>query len=94
MVCSKQTIIPSILAACPEFSEAWQAHCDDWAAYGEGESPGDFNNASIIVHEVVRLYESGQTGCFPRLFALLEQMIAEGDEDARGIAVVGYLEGL
>jgi hypothetical protein len=91
---TKQTIIPAILAACPEFSEAWQAHCRDWEEHGAGESPGDFTNASAIVHEVVRLYEGGQTECFARFFGLLERMIIEGDEDVRGIAVVGYFESL
>ena len=91
---SKQTIVPAILAACPEFSETWGVHRRDWEEHGAGESPGDFTNASAFVHEVIRLYESGQTACFLRFFGLLERVIIEGDEDARGIAVVGYLEGL
>ncbi|HEX8990501.1 MAG TPA: hypothetical protein VF784_02385, partial [Anaerolineales bacterium] len=84
---SKQTIIPAVLAECPEFSEAWQAHCRDWEEHGAGEKPGDSTNASVIVGEVIRLYESGRTECFARFFGLLERMVVDGDADARGIAV-------
>lgn len=94
----KAQLIPLLLRECPELQAAWDKHAADWEkedpADYDGDIPGDYNNASAIVHAVIEFYGRGVTDCFPRFFGFVEQLITDGDQEVQNIAVVGYLETL
>jgi hypothetical protein len=98
MPLAKAQIIPELLKECPELQPAWDKHAADWAQEDpkdyDGEIPGDYNNASAIVHELIDFYGRGETEVFPRFFAFVERLITDGDAEVQNIAVVGYLETL
>lgn len=90
MPLAKAQIIPELLKECPELQATWDEH----ATYWEAEIPGDYTNASAIVHALIAFYERGETGFFPRFFTFVERLITDGDAEVHNIAVVGYLEDL
>jgi len=98
MPLKKTQIISELLLACPELQPAWDAHMAYWAQEDpkdyDGEIPGDYNNASAIVHAVIDFYGRAETAFFPRFFQFIERLINEGDAESQNIAVVGYLETL
>ncbi len=98
MPLTKAQIIPELLLACPELQNAWDKHAADWADEDpndyDGEIPGEYNNASAIVHELIEFYGRGETASFPRFFTFIERLITGGDAEVQNIAVVGYLETL
>lgn len=98
MLLTKAQIIPELLLACPELQPAWDAHAAEWAHEDpkdyNGEIPGDYNNASAIIHAVIDFYGRAETAFFPRFFQFIERLISEGDAKTQNIAVVGYLETL
>jgi hypothetical protein len=94
MPLSEEQIIPELLKECPELQPAWDKYAADWAEFRGGEPPGVYNNASAMIHPLIDFFERGETEIFPRFFAVVERLITDGDEEARNIAVVGYLETL
>lgn len=98
MPLAKAQIISELLLACPELQPAWDAHAADWAQEDpkdyDGEIPGDYNNASAIIHAVIDFYARGETAWLTRFFQFIERLVSEGDPETQNIAVVGYLETL
>jgi hypothetical protein len=98
MPIAKAEIIPGLLSECPQLQAVWDKHAADWAKEDprdyDGEIPGDYNNASAMIHALIEFYTRGQTDCFPRFFGYIERLINEGDAEVQNIAVVGYLETL
>ena len=68
MPLAKAQIIPELLKECPELQPAWDKHAADWAEEDakdyNGEIPGDYNNASEIVHALIDFYGRAR----PRFF--------------------------
>lgn len=60
------------------------------------DEPGElpYVDAGAVAREVVALVRAGRTGELGAFFAALERLHVEGDDDVRGLATVGYLEGL
>lgn len=98
MPLTKAEIIPGLLRECPELQAAWDKHAADWAQEDpkdyDGEIPGDYNNASEMIHALIEFYAQGETHWFPRFFTYIERLLKEGDEEVQNIAVIGYLETL
>lgn len=78
-------IVPLLLKACPEFSQTWEEHVGYW----KGEPAGNYNDASAFVDFLIEYYERGQHDVLGRAFTVIEEMILDGDEDVRGVAIVG-----
>jgi hypothetical protein len=60
----------------------------------KGEEAGAHNDAAEFARYLVESYERGETNEFPTVFVTLERILNEGDEEARGIATVGIIEGV
>lgn len=89
-VITKGEVIPLLLETCPGISARWAEHLAGW----EGSERGPFNDTSEIARYVVDSFAEVKTEEFGALFSLLERIIRDGDEDARGLAVVGVLESV
>jgi hypothetical protein len=83
-------VMPLLLDSCPGFQLAWQEHLAWW----KGEEPGSYNDAAEFARYLVESYERGNTSEFAAAFATVERILNEGDEEARGLATVGVIEGL
>jgi hypothetical protein len=83
-------VIPLLLDACPGFQEAWDGH----RAYWGDEEAGSFNDIATFAHYLIDLARTGRTECFPPVFAVVERMMAHGDDRVQNMAVVGVLEDL
>jgi hypothetical protein len=88
---STSPVISSLLGSFPEFSGRWKSHIKSW----RGESAGSYNDMSEFVHFVVEdLYEKGQIEETRCAFAVLENLLAGGDEEVRNLIGLGFFETL
>lgn len=79
-----------ILQLVPAFQPAW----DEYLAYWEHEPPGvclDFSEFSRFVHDAI---VEARALDLPAIFALIEQFLAEGDDDVQAGASTCFLENL
>jgi len=83
-------VMPLLLGNCPGFRPTWEEHVAWW----KGQERGDYNDAAEFARYLVESYERGETTEFPAAFTMLEKILNEGDEDARGLATVGIIEGI
>jgi hypothetical protein len=83
-------VMPLLLAACPGFAPTWQEHLAWW----EGDERGSYNDAAEFARYLVESYNRGDTSEFELAFATIERLIDEGDENTRGLVIVGVLEGI
>ena len=88
---TKSEAFTLLLEACPDAHVAWEEHKLDYE--GEYEDLSCLGMA-VFARHVVELMESGGTESFPVVFQLIERLIVEGDEEVRGLAIVGLLEGI
>jgi len=83
-------IVPLLIQASPSFEAAYAEYKADsideeWLPYLE---MGEF------ARHVVDLFSEGRTADFPRIFATIELLIGDGDEQTLGLATVGILEDI
>ena len=80
-----------ILEAFPEFSGRWRKRIEWW----NGEPAGGYIDLAEFVHFVVEdLYESGRRDEVTRVFSLLEDLLANADEELRNLIALGFFESL
>jgi hypothetical protein len=87
---TKKQIMPMFLAACPGFQQQWQEHQEWWA----DQEAGGFIDIAEFARYLVESVESGNTSEFPAAFTILEELLTEGDAEARAIAEFGLIEDL
>ena len=87
---SQQDVIPALLAACPSFTRPWEEHLAWW---GDDER-GAFNDTGAFAQHVVESFSLGRVDEFPALFAAIEDLLVNGDEDCHGLTIVGVLESI
>jgi hypothetical protein len=91
MSLTKTDVIPLLLEASPAFETVLRE-------YHEDDGPEDewlpYLDIGEFASYVVQLYADGQTSDFDAIFAALERLIEDGDEDTQGLAIVGVLEGI
>ena len=87
---TKMQVVPLLLEACPTARRAWQAHVAWW----EGEEAGAFNDVSVFARHIVDSYAKGLTAECDALFAAIERILAEGDQEAQSLAAIGVLEDI
>ncbi|GAB5410569.1 MAG: hypothetical protein BalsKO_29340 [Balneolaceae bacterium] len=85
-----EDIVPMMLKACPSAREAWSEHLEWW----EGEKAGDYNDIAVFSHHIVHCFKTGNEKEIKAAFKTIEKLINEGSDDVRGVAVVGFLEGV
>ena len=83
-------VMPLLLAACPGFAPTWQEHLAWW----KGDERGSYNDAAEFARYLVESYNRGDTSEFEFAFATIERLIDEGDENTRGLVIVGVLEDI
>lgn len=80
-----------MLKACPGFRSIWQEHL----GYGwDGKPVGEYSDAAEFARYLVENLQHESAAEFKAAFEALERVIVEGDEDARGVAIVGIIEGI
>lgn len=80
-----------LLEACPDAREVWEEYKLDY----EGEYEDlPYLGMAVFARHIVELTEAGKTESFPAVFQLFERLIVEGDEEVRGLVIIGLLEGI
>ena len=79
-----------LLEACPGFEKTWKEHLNWWG----GEEAGEFNDVAEFARYLVESFEKGQTSEFPAAFAVIEEILNKGDQQARDLAAIGIIEDL
>ena len=87
-VIQKHQIIPLVLARCPGFRPFWEKHLEFW----EGEEAGIYNNLGAFATFIVDAYGRQDTGQVIAAFKLIEELLADGNEEVRTAAAIGFLE--
>jgi hypothetical protein len=79
----------ALVEAFPQFSVRWRDHLANWA----GEPAGLYIDMAEFVHFVVEdLYEKQLTAELRRVFDLLEELFANGDQSTRDLVGLGFFE--
>ena len=87
---AKNDVMPALLAACPGFEPMWAEHLKWWG----DEERGIYNDTSELATYLVQSYERMATSEFRAAFDTIEQILREGDEEARSAAALGVLESV
>jgi len=83
-------IVELLLQACPTSQQCWDEHREWWG----DEDAGAYNDIAVFAHFAVDSFASGKTDCLPALFGAIESVLSDGEEEARQLAIVGFLEGV
>ena len=83
-------VLETLLRACPAIKPAWQGH----VAYWNGEEAGKYNDIAVVARYLADLANQGDTDSLGQVFVVVERCLAAADDDARGLIIVGLLEGL
>jgi hypothetical protein len=84
---TKQEAFDLLLDACPEAMSALDEQRTEY-----GDLP--YLDMAVFARQVVESYKEGRTEIFPRFFTVVERLIIAGDDEVRGLAIVGFLEAL
>ena len=87
-IIAKAQVVPLLLEASPSARPAWEQHLASW----HGEQAGDVNDVAVFAHHIVDCYAEGATAEYGELFATVERILSEGDDEARSLAAFGLLE--
>jgi hypothetical protein len=83
-------VVPLLIEACPTVLQSWEEHLAWW----KGEEAGAFNDVSVFAHHIVDSYANQRTAECASLFATVERILEEGDDEARALAATGVLEDI
>ena len=86
---NKSEAFALLLETCPGAHEAWEEHQVEWQ-----DEDASYLGMNVFARHLVEQMGRGETEAFPKVFAVVERLIDEGDEEVRNLAVVGFLEGL
>lgn len=78
-----------LLAACPYAHKGWDEHLLE---YQDEDMP--YMGMAVFARHLVELANQDNTESFPAVFRVVERLVVEGDEEVRGLAVVGLLESI
>jgi hypothetical protein len=80
-------VVPLLIAACPTYKgspQAIEADPDD----------GEYLLAGHFVAHLIQSLQEGITGSFPAVFAVVEWVLTEGDDEAQSLITEGFLDDL
>jgi hypothetical protein len=83
-------VIANLLAAFPEFEEAWTEYTSS-ELYGQDEP---YNHLGRLAAFLVDRTRASDTNGFDRLFETIEDLLVHSTPDVRTLIVVGFLEDL
>jgi hypothetical protein len=101
-----ERVVPLLTEASPPFADRWTEWLalwedDDEATGASGpesatpENPrGYYNDVAQFAHYLVKRFESGEIGDFPKVFDLVEILLSNGSEYVRDLIVIGLIEDL
>jgi hypothetical protein len=78
-------VVAFLMAACPSHADS-----PDCASVEEGE----YVRVLGFVRHLIRLAEEGDTRSFPRVFGVVEWILADGDSAAVDLIRIGFLDDL
>jgi len=84
----KTEVMPLILARCPGFVPMWEKHLAFW----QGEDAGIYNDLGEFAHFIVDCYSRQEIDPIAAAFAIVEQLLCDGDQEVRAAATIGFLE--
>ena len=88
-------VMPLLLEAVPSFSEQWSENEGDPMFFDEETGARlHYIDVAWFAPHIVGLQRSGATVELTRLFEVIERLHTDGDEYVKGLATVGYLEGI
>jgi hypothetical protein len=80
-----------ILLEFPGFRQSWEEYVADW----HGDNRGLIcNDMSAFSHYAIDLIEAGDTKELPRIFAYVERLMIEGDDNVQTAAATCFLENI
>ena len=87
---TESNILPALLAACPSFRQRWDEYVSD-----EIYEPNQvYVDVSEFAHHMCALLQADAVSEFSAVFAAVEYLLQEGDEEARNAVATGLLEDL
>jgi len=87
---SPQEFIDQLLLACSDIDSDWKEHLDFW----EGDTPGFYNDISVIVHYVMSKYKQDDLRDFKDIAQVVERGLSSEVAKTSEIALLGFLEGI
>lgn len=87
---TEENCIPLILQQCPHFTERWQEHLEYW----KGEEAGLCIDMAFFSRYVIELIVDKKSDQLPEIFALIEQLMIEGDQQVQEAVATCFLENL
>jgi hypothetical protein len=88
MALKPKDMVELLLQVCPSATSVWNDHVEWW----KGQERGYYNDMGVFADHLVDSHGKSQNGEFQAFFQLVERFIVEGDDEVRGLAVVGLLE--
>jgi hypothetical protein len=85
-----ETCMGWILAQAPRFRSSWEKHLQWWG----DEEPSLGNNIAAFSRYIVEVIKSNQTEDVKTLFAILERLLTDGDDEVRAGVATNCLENI
>lgn len=86
-------VMSLVLEACPAFVPELEAYYSRYDVV-PGSRPFYYLEAGTLNSWLFERVESGETACFPAVFALIERLLADGTDQVKDLVATGMLEGL
>ena len=87
---TESDVLPVLLAVCPSFRQRWDEYVSD-----ELYVPNQvYVDTGEFARHMCALLEAGTVNEFSAVFAAIEHLLEEGDEDACNAVTTGLLEDL
>jgi hypothetical protein len=87
---TESDLLPTLLCACPSFRPHWDEYVED-----ETYKPNQvYVDVGQFAHHLLRLLQARRIEEFPAVFLAVEEVLENGDEDARNAVTIGLLEDL
>ncbi len=74
--------------SCSHIGPDWEEHLEFW----DDDDPGYYNEAIVIANYVVNRIEFNSLKDMPSIFQAIENIIENGTDEAKTIAIYGFLE--
>jgi hypothetical protein len=80
-------VFPRLIVACPSFDGSIHGSAAD-------EDDGEYIRIGQFANHLIQLLDDGDTGSFPGVFAVVDQVLEEGDDEARSLITEGFFDDL
>jgi hypothetical protein len=87
---NKSLMFDLLLDAFPSAKPGWHEYLAEW----EDEELPLYLGASVFAHHIVDSFRSGKLWEFNKGFSVIENVLTDGDDEVKGLVIVGLLEGI